>query len=150
MLKHWLITVLLLPDLSASAATLEPVDPGLAPDLFVWTDTCNTFVLRDGDAALLIDLGDGGVLDQLEAIGVRRVEWVLFTHHHREQCQGVARLAGMGARLAGPEAERAVRAADGLSQARRSAGAMPSPFMGSSQCSTAHPVHPARPHLRYE
>ncbi|MGH7946762.1 MAG: hypothetical protein ACREF9_17430, partial [Opitutaceae bacterium] len=31
------------------------------PDLFVWTDTCNVYVLRDGDAALLIDLGDGSV-----------------------------------------------------------------------------------------
>jgi glyoxylase-like metal-dependent hydrolase (beta-lactamase superfamily II) len=90
----------------SSGATLEPVDALLEPDLFVWTDTCNVYVIRDGDAALLIDLGDGSVLDQLEAIGVRRVEWVLFTHHHREQCQGTARLAGKRIQLAAPEAER--------------------------------------------
>src|SRR5512137_1010362 len=78
------------------------------PDLFVWTDTCNVYVLRDGDAALLIDLGDGQVLDHLKEIGVKRVEWVLFTHHHREQCQGASRLKGSGAKVAGPEAERAL------------------------------------------
>jgi glyoxylase-like metal-dependent hydrolase (beta-lactamase superfamily II) len=73
-------------------AELTLVDEELTPDLFVWTDTCNVYVLRDGDAALLIDLGDGSVLDRLEDIGVKRVEWVLFTHHHREQCQGAPRL----------------------------------------------------------
>ena len=65
-------------------------------------------MLRDGDAALLIDLGDGSVLDHLPEIGVKRVEWVLFTHHHREQCQGASRLKGTGARVAAPETERAL------------------------------------------
>ena len=91
-----------------AAARLTPVDKDLAPDLFLWTDTCNVYVLRDGDAALLIDLGDGSVLDHLAEIGVKRVEWVLFTHHHREQCQGAARLRGSSAKIAGPEAERAL------------------------------------------
>ncbi|MHB9047170.1 MAG: MBL fold metallo-hydrolase [Pirellulales bacterium] len=78
------------------------------PNLFVWTDTCNVYVLRDGDAAMLIDLGDGSVLEHLAEIGVKRVEWVLFTHHHREQCQGAPRLKGSGAKMAAPEAERAL------------------------------------------
>ncbi|MCZ7640964.1 MAG: MBL fold metallo-hydrolase [Verrucomicrobia bacterium] len=45
-------------------------------------------------------------------MGVERVEWVLFTHHHREQCQG-ARWTGAGQEtqpsrpwFAGPAAER--------------------------------------------
>ncbi len=79
----------------------------LAPGLFLWTDVCNVYVLRDGDAAILIDLGDGSVLDALGQIGVKQVEWVLFTHHHREQCQGAPRLAGAATSLAAPEAERA-------------------------------------------
>jgi len=78
------------------------------PDLFVWTDTCNVYVLRDGDAALLIDLGDGSVLDHLAEIGVKRVEWVLFTHHHREQCQGYPRLKKWNAKIGAPEPERAL------------------------------------------
>lgn len=78
----------------------------LGPDLFLWADTCNVYVLRDGDAALLIDLGDGSILDKLPLLGVQRVEWVLFTHHHREQCQGAARLEGATTRVAAPAAER--------------------------------------------
>jgi len=80
----------------------------VADDVFVWADTCNVYVLRDGDAGLLIDFGDGSVVDHLGEIGVRSVEWVLFTHHHREQCQGAHRLAGLKAKVAGPEAERAM------------------------------------------
>ena len=83
-------------------------DPKALPDLFVWTDTCNVYVLRDGDAALLVDLGDGSVLEHLTEIGVSKVEWVLFTHHHREQCQGFPRLKGSGAKIAAPDAERAL------------------------------------------
>src|SRR5262249_14339195 len=75
--------------------------------LFRWTDTCNVYILKDGSSALLIDLGDGSVLDHLGEIGVERVEWVLFTHHHREQCQGAPRLKDRGVKVAAPEAERA-------------------------------------------
>ena len=67
-------------------------DAARHPDLFLWTDTCNVWVIKDGDAALLIDLGDGSVLPRLADIGVKTVEWVLFTHHHREQCQGAPKL----------------------------------------------------------
>jgi len=84
----------------------------LLPDLYLWTDTANVYVLKDGDAALLIDLGNGSVLDYLGEIGVAHVEWVLFTHHHREQCQGAPRLnaakVSAGVKLAAPDAERAL------------------------------------------
>ena len=91
-----------------SAQRLQPVVGQVDPNVFVWSDTCNVYVIRDQDAALLIDLGDGSVLDHLSEVGVRRVEWVLFTHHHREQCQGAPRLRGIGAKVAGPEVERAL------------------------------------------
>lgn len=103
-----LVATLASLSLSAFAAKLTPVDSRLAPDLFVWSDTCNVYVLREGEAALLIDLGDGSVLDHLKDIGVKRVEWVLFTHHHREQCQGAPRLKDTSAKVAAPEAERAL------------------------------------------
>jgi glyoxylase-like metal-dependent hydrolase (beta-lactamase superfamily II) len=76
------------------------------PDLFVWTDSANVWVIRDGDAALLVNIGDGSVLGRLGDIGVKQAEWVLFTHHTREGTQGAARLRDSGAKLAGPEAER--------------------------------------------
>ena len=84
------------------------VDNSIFPNLFVWTDTCNVYVIRDGDSAILIDLGDGSILDRLPEIGVRQAEWVLFTHHHREQCQGYPRLKGKDTKVAAPQAERAL------------------------------------------
>ncbi|MCE9603625.1 MAG: MBL fold metallo-hydrolase [Planctomycetia bacterium] len=93
---------------SASAAGFTQPDAKALPNVYLWTDTCNVWVVRDGDSALLIDLGDGSVLEHLPEIGVKRVEWVLFTHHHREQCQGAPRLAGTGAKIGAPAAERAL------------------------------------------
>jgi glyoxylase-like metal-dependent hydrolase (beta-lactamase superfamily II) len=93
---------------AARSDRLKSACPGIDRDLFVWKDTCNVYVVRDGDAGLLIDLGDGSVLDHLGEIGVRKIDWVLFTHHHREQCQGAARLDGLNVRVAAPEAERAL------------------------------------------
>jgi len=78
------------------------------PDLFVWTDTCNAYVLRDGDVALLIDLGDGSVLDHLGEIGVKKVEWLLLTGHHRELLQGASRLDRAITRIAAPQEEQAL------------------------------------------
>jgi len=79
-----------------------------APDLFVWTDTCNTCLIRDGEAALLIDLGDGSVLDHLNEIGVKNVEWLLLTGHHRELLQGVGRLDRSKTQVAAPKEEQAL------------------------------------------
>ena len=90
---------------TASTAGFRQPDPKAQPDLFVWTDTCNVHVLRDGDTALLIDLGDGSVLEHLAEIGVQRVEWLLLTHHHREQCQGIERLNRTVTKVAAPKAE---------------------------------------------
>ncbi len=93
------------------AATFSQPDANALPDLFVWSDTCNVHVLRDGDAALLINLGDGGVLEHLAEIGVKRVEWVLFTDHHREQTQGASKLGPWrerGTKVAAPDVERAL------------------------------------------
>lgn len=107
----WLAGLVLWAAAAPLQAEFRQPDPQGQPDLFVWTDTCNVYVLRDGEAALLIDLGDGSVLDRLGELGVRQVEWVLFTHHHREQCQGAPRLApwrAAGTRVAAPEAERAL------------------------------------------
>ncbi|MEK6258359.1 MAG: MBL fold metallo-hydrolase [Planctomycetota bacterium] len=91
-----------------SNAGFRQPDPKAQPGLFVWTDTCNVHVLRDGDAALLVDLGDGSVLSHLAEIGVKRVEWVLLTHHHREQCQGIERIDRGVTKVAAPKAEQAL------------------------------------------
>ena len=71
-----------------------------------WTDTCNVYCITDGDRGLLVDVGSGAVLDHIADIGVSQIEWVLHTHHHRDQCWGANRLRAAGARIAVPEHER--------------------------------------------
>ncbi len=78
----------------------------LSEHLYVWQDTCQVYIVVDGDAALVIDAGAGEVAEHLAALGVKRIEWVLHTHHHRDQCSGTPRLREVGARVAVPEYER--------------------------------------------
>ena len=37
----------------------------LLPDLFVYEDSCNVYIIRRGDRAIAIDFGTGGVLKGL-------------------------------------------------------------------------------------
>ena len=78
----------------------------IAPRIFRWTDTCNVYCVTSGDRGILIDAGSGDLVDHLEEIGVRQVEWVLHTHHHRDQSWGTPRLREHGAKVAVPEHER--------------------------------------------
>lgn len=80
----------------------------VAKDIFLFPDICNVYVIKSGKLGLLIDLGTGEVLDHLKEIGITKVEWVLFTHHHREQTQGYPRLKNTGAKVAVPEVEKAL------------------------------------------
>jgi glyoxylase-like metal-dependent hydrolase (beta-lactamase superfamily II) len=52
------------------------------------------YALRDGDAALLIDCPLGA--DGLKARGVKNVEAVLLTHHHRDSCAAADKFLAAG------------------------------------------------------
>src|SRR5665811_2632203 len=118
-MRRYFIIILLGIQILISCTRLPKPDSGICnevkgklipvnsiPNLYVWTDVCNVYVLRDGDKALLIDLGDGSVLSHLSDLGIKQVEWVLFTHHHREQCQGYPLLKNTSTKIAVPNAER--------------------------------------------
>lgn len=77
----------------------------ISDNLFCYEDTCNVYVIRAGDSAVLIDFGAGDVLDHLDEIGVTRATDVLITHHHRDQCQGLARAVEAGIRIYVPHIE---------------------------------------------
>ena len=64
-------------------------------------------MLKHDDRALLINLGDGSVLEHLAEIGVKQVDWVLFADHHREQCQGTSKLDRQATQVAAPKEEQA-------------------------------------------
>ncbi|MFC4599521.1 MBL fold metallo-hydrolase [Cohnella hongkongensis] len=77
----------------------------LSERLYVFRDTCNVYAIVDGPEAALIDFGDGGVLDELRRIGVRRVTQIMMTHHHRDQGQGLPKAAAAGIPIFVPHAE---------------------------------------------
>lgn len=78
----------------------------LSPNLYVLRDTSNVYVLKDGSRALLIDFGSGHVLSLLGQIGVTKVDAILHTHHHRDQCQGDARAVAERIPICVPQHER--------------------------------------------
>lgn len=78
----------------------------ISEHLHRWTDACNVYCTVSGGRGILIDAGPGDVLDHLEEIGVEGIDWVLHTHHHRDQCWGTNRVRAAGAKVAVPEHER--------------------------------------------
>ncbi|MDQ3404907.1 MAG: MBL fold metallo-hydrolase [Actinomycetota bacterium] len=78
----------------------------IGSNVVLFRDTCNVYLLRTGREAVLIDFGDGDVLDHLAEFGVDRVTDVLVTHHHRDQVQGLRRAAREGIRIWVPPVER--------------------------------------------
>lgn len=85
--------------------------PGGAPqrisdNLFRFHDTCEVYIVKDGSRCVLIDLGSGKVLDHLKGMGISQVDWILHTHHHREQCQGDFKAAERKIPIAVPAHER--------------------------------------------
>ena len=77
----------------------------ITEDLWVFEDTCNVYVVRDGSRAVLIDFGSGKILDHLSGLGIGTVEAILHTHHHRDQCQGDWRVIERGIPIAVPAHE---------------------------------------------
>ncbi len=77
----------------------------LSENLFFYKNTCNVYIIKDGKKALLIDCGDGSILNILSSLDVEKIEMVFFTHHHRDQCQGAHKLATHGCKIHVPEYE---------------------------------------------
>ncbi len=78
----------------------------LSENLFLLEDTCNVYLLRDGNRGLLIDFGSGKILDFLAPLGITGVDRVLHTHHHRDQCQGDFKAAERSIPIAVPAHEK--------------------------------------------
>jgi len=78
----------------------------IVPNVYLYKDTCNVYVIVKGEAAVLIDFGSGAVLDQLPTIGVQKVGWILHTHFHRDQAQGDKIAKARGIKIAVPAGER--------------------------------------------
>lgn len=81
--------------------TAPEADPGrwsaLAPDLYYFIDSCNVYLMRFGDRAVVIDAGTCAWVDDLARLGVAAVDAIVLTHAHRDQCCGLYRLDGAAA-----------------------------------------------------
>jgi glyoxylase-like metal-dependent hydrolase (beta-lactamase superfamily II) len=72
----------------------------IMPDIYRLENACNVYLLRSGPRGILIDAGADGLDRELEKIGVKRIDWILHTHYHRDQCLGSAELRSTGAKIA--------------------------------------------------
>src|SRR3954466_910557 len=92
------------------AAYSAPMRVGSKPtavssSVSLFRDTCNVYVLRSGADAVLVDFGDGDVLDHLGALGVGRVTDFLLTPHHRGSLGALRRAVDAGIRIWAPPYE---------------------------------------------
>jgi glyoxylase-like metal-dependent hydrolase (beta-lactamase superfamily II) len=60
------------------------------------------YALVDGGAALLVDAPAG--VQGLEGLGVKTIDAVLLTHHHRDSCAGAQQFLAAGVRMRAPKA----------------------------------------------
>ena len=91
----------------AAAGTKADGLTKLSEHLWVYSGPINVGIVRDGSKALLVDCGDGSVVQALGPLGVTAVDQLLFTHHHRDQACGAFGLTAAGAKVGVPAAERA-------------------------------------------
>lgn len=57
-------------------------------NIFRFADYVNVYAIKNEKSAILIDFGSGDVLNHLSEIGIDKVEYILHTHYHRDQCYG--------------------------------------------------------------
>lgn len=60
------------------------------PGLYLFEDTCNVYVVCGEHESLAIDFGSGGWLDVAEQMSLPPIKHILLTHHHADQCNGLA------------------------------------------------------------
>jgi glyoxylase-like metal-dependent hydrolase (beta-lactamase superfamily II) len=80
----------------------------LSDNLYLYRDTCNVYIVRNGSTAVLIDFGSGDVLNILPSLHIERVTDILMTHHHRDQGEGLPLAVERGIRIHVPYTEQAL------------------------------------------
>ncbi|MFX0138003.1 MAG: MBL fold metallo-hydrolase [Candidatus Hodarchaeota archaeon] len=78
----------------------------LFKNVFRFADYVNVYVIKNENSAILIDFGSGEVLNHLSEIGIEKVEYILHTHYHRDQCYGDSIASEKNIKIAAPEKEK--------------------------------------------
>ncbi len=76
------------------------------PGLYRFEDSCNVYLLVDGDAAMAIDYGTGAWRAEAEAAGLPAPSELFLTHHHTDQCSGLEAGIPEGMTVHAPAGER--------------------------------------------
>ncbi|HEY3379509.1 MAG TPA: MBL fold metallo-hydrolase [Armatimonadota bacterium] len=97
----------------------------IGPDFWLIRDTCNVYLLKDGEHAIAVDFGSGAWLPELAALGIRALDHVFLTHHHPDQCAGLLDHAERTFLVHAPAGEEACLSPEGVAalQETSSAGA---------------------------
>ena len=77
----------------------------VSPHVSIYHDVINVGVININGKALIIDSGEGDILKVAESLGISDIEWVLYTHFHRDQCAGAGLLKQSGVKLCVPASE---------------------------------------------
>lgn len=77
----------------------------LSPQVGVFHDVVNVGVIQRHGKALLIGSGEGAILEAAQSLGIRSIDWVLYTDHLRDKCSGAQRLKTAGVNIAVPAGE---------------------------------------------
>ncbi len=93
------------PTAQAAAFPARGGTTRLGEHLLVHRGPVNVGIICEGGRAFLIDCS-AGLSAALREAGIMRVERIVFTHHHRDQCCGAQALAAAGSRIGVPAAER--------------------------------------------
>lgn len=86
----------------------------LLPGLHLFADTCNVYVVVDGDQSIAIDFGSGTWLEKARQLGLPAVSHVYLTHHHPDQCAGLAHTSLADCIVHAPAGEEAFYSQAGL------------------------------------
>ena len=62
----------------------------VARNVWMVPDSCNVYLVKQGDRGIAIDFGTGKCLAHLQDLGIRKLDHVFLTHHHADQCLGLS------------------------------------------------------------
>lgn len=96
----------------------------LLPRLHLFQDTCNVYVLCDGDESLVIDFGSGAWLEAARALGLPAIRRVYLTHHHADQCSGLLTGGLKNLEVHAPAGEEPFLSRDGVAALQNDLGGM--------------------------
>lgn len=89
----------------ATPASPVNVFESISSHVGMFHDVANVGVIRSHGKTLLIESGEGSILEAAKSFGIDSIDWVLYTDHLRDKCSGAGRLKKAGAKIAVPAGE---------------------------------------------